>query len=285
MEHMFNRVIVLLNSVEKMEVLLHKGVTFAKEHKALLEVLYVHEESWFDIPDLFLKEEQRESDRQAIDTKKIKQEIEKHLEILSPDETYATLVFLDDTVDRLLSHAKEVETTLVITEYHEKLATVLLSKTAYAFWFIKRQQARYKKMILAIDLKDNVSSCIEMAQHFFPDTALTLVHDYRYMLDVLSVREDYFNLVPMSNEIDAQLGSKLQVQQKSLLERYANKYKIESYFMEGEGLLDEDLAEYIKDEKFNLTILYRNNEELFFSPTLIVKLMNALSTDFLICKP
>ena len=282
MEHMFNRVIVLLNDFNNIEILLKKAMDFSKLHKTVLEIVYVQEEPLFDIPDFFLSDERIDED--AVDEVKIKKIIQIYLDALNPTEEHAIFVYIDDTVDRLLTHAKDTEHTLIITDYHEEITPALMVKTSYAYWIIKGEQERYEKMVLPLDLKENAGSCIETAKHLFKDVPMTLVHDYRYVLDVLAMREDYLNVVPLTTDVDLELNEQLKIQQKEMLETYKNKYNVEGHFMEGEGLLDEDLIEYIQKEKFNLTVLYHNNEELFFSPVLIMNLIEELSTDFFICK-
>ena len=283
MEHIFNRVIVLLNDFNNVEILLKKAMDFSKQHKTVLEIVYVQEEPLFDIPDFFLSDESIAED--TVDEVKIKKLIQFYLDALNPTAEHAIFVYTDDTVDRLLTLAKEIESTLIITDYHEEIISELMVKTSYAYWIIKGEQERYEKMVLPLDLKENADLCIEIAKHIFKDIPITLVHDYRYILDVLAMREDYLNVVPLTSSVDLELNEQLKIQQKELLKEYQEKYDVAGYFMEGEGLLDEDLIEYIQKEKFNLTVLYRNNEELFFSPVLIVNLLKELSTDFFICKP
>jgi len=282
MEYSFNRVIVLLNDFNNIEILLKKAMDFSKLHKTVLEIVYVHEEPLFDVPDFFLSDESIDED--TVDEVKIKKIIQIYLDALNPTEKHAIFVFTDDTVDRLLSHAKDNEHTLIITDYHEEITPALMVKTSYAYWIIKGQQEHYEKMVLPLDLKANADLCIETTKDIFKDIPMTLVHDYRYILDVLTMREDYLNVVPLTSDIDLELNEQLKIEQKEMLKDYQEKHHIKGHFMEGEGLVDEDLIEYIEKEKFNLTVLYHNNEELFFSPVLIVNLIEKLSTDFFICK-
>lgn len=282
MEHSFNRVIVLLNDFNNIEILLKKAMDFSKLHKTVLEIVYVHEAPLFDVPDFFLSDESIDED--TVDEVKIKKIIQIYLDALNPTEKHAIFVFTDDTVDRLLSHAKDNEHTLIITDYHKEITPALMAKTAYAYWIIKGEQERYEKMVFPLDLKVSAGSCIETAKHIFKDIPMTLVHDYRYISDVVTMNEDYLNVVPLASSIDLELNKQLKMEQKEIFKEYQEKHAVKGYFMEGEGLIDEDLIEYIQKEQFNLTILYHNDEELFFSPTLIMKLIEKLSTDFFICK-
>ncbi len=282
MKHIFDRVIVLLNDLENIDILLKRAVEFSTKHEASLEILYVHEEPLFAVPDYFLSEESIEEGQ--LDKAKVKNEIQKHLEAFDANANHAILVYVDDTVDRLLNLAKEVEKSLVITNYHEHITASLIEKTSYSYWINKGDKELYDNTVLPINLKEESKKCIELAQHVFPESSLELVYDYRYLLDVLAVREDYLNVVPVTTGIDYELNEELKVQNEKTFEAYKKEFNVEGSFIEGEGLLHEDLIAYIQKENFDLTILYRSDEELFFTPVLILALIEVLDTDFFICK-
>jgi len=282
MTHIFDRVIVLLNNLEEIDTLLKRALEFSSKHGTTLEILYVHEEPLFALPDFFLSEEHR--DEGKIDKHKIKEEVQKHLEQFDKSENHAILVYMDDTVDRLLTYAKDILHTLVVTNYHEEITPLLIKKTSYSYWINKGGKEYYENIVLPIDLKDESRKCIESAQHIFSESNLHLVYDYRYLLDVLAVREEYLNVVPVTTVVDYELYKKFKVEKQKSFEAYKKEFNLLGHFIEGEGPLDEDLAEYIKKESFDLTILYHNDEELFFSPILILRLLELLDTDFFICK-
>jgi len=282
MKHIFDRVIVLLNDLENIDILLKRAVDFSTKHEASLEILYVHEEPLFAVPDYFLSEES--IDEEQLDKAKVKNEIQKHLEAFDANANHAILVYVDDTVDRLLNLAKEVEKSLVITNYHEHITASLIEKTSYSYWINKGDKELYDNTVLPINLKEESKKCIELAQHVFPESSLELVYDYRYLLDVLAVREDYLNVVPVTTGIDYALNEELKVQNEKTFEAYKKEFNVKGSFIEGEGLLHEDLIAYIQKENFDLSILYRSDEELFFTPVLILALIEDLDTDFFICK-
>lgn len=283
MHHIFNRVIVVLNDLERIDTLLKKAVDFSIQHQTILEILYVHEEPLFELPDFF-RTDDKIAERQ-MDKAKIKKEIQTRLNAFNLTKECAILVYIDDTVNRLLTHAKDAEHTLIMTNYHEHLTKSLIEKTTYSYWIMKGNQEHYENIVLPIDLKEHSRTCIQATQHIFPNSKLSLVYDYRYILDVLALREDYLNVVPLTTGVDMEFNEELKAQQKETFDAYVTEFNATGYFMEGEGLLDEDLIAYIQKEGFDLTVLYHNDEELFFSPTLILDLLEELSTDFLICKP
>jgi hypothetical protein len=282
MHHLFDRVIVLLNDLDNIDTLLRRGVEFSRKHETSLEILYVHEEPLFAVPDFFLSEENR--GKGQIDKSKIKDKIQEHLELFDSSKNHAILVYIDDTVERLLNHAKDVGRTLVVTNYHKTVSSSLLEKTSYSFWINRGVKEVYKNIVFPINLKEESKKCIEATQHIFPESKLSLVYDYRYLLDVLAVREDYLNVVPITTGIDYTLHKKVKAENEETFESYKKEFNVDGTFIEGEGLLHEDLVEYIKEKSFDLTILYHSDDELFFSPVLILALLEALETDFFICK-
>ena len=280
MKHQYNRVVVLLNDFEKIDTLLERAINFSKEHNTILEILYVHEEPLFDIPDYFLSDEKINENK--IDPIKIKEKIQSHLDTYNLTESHAILVYLDDTVDRLLTHLSDAEHTLIVTTYNEALTTQLISKTPYSYWIIKNNNTdTYANMVFPSDLSDESKKVIGLTQHIFSSSRLHLLYDYRYILDTLAIREDYLNVTPVTIEIDTELNEQKKAEEKERFNDYKKEFNIEGTFLEGEDLLEDDLAKFIKDN-FDLTIIYRRDEELFSSPSLILSLMKKVSSDFFV---
>jgi len=280
MKHQYNRVVVLLNDFEKIDTLLERAIDFSKEHNTILEILYVHEEPLFDIPDYFLSDEKINENK--IDPIKIKEKIQSHLDTYNLTESHAILVYLDDTVDRLLTHLSDAEHTLIVTTYNEALTTQLISKTPYSYWIIKNNNTdTYANMVFPSDLSDESKKVIGLTQHIFSSSRLHLLYDYRYILDTLAIREDYLNVTPVTIEIDTELNEQKKAEEKERFNDYKKEFNIEGTFLEGEDLLEDDLAKFIKDN-FDLTIIYRRDEELFSSPSLILSLMKKVSSDFFV---
>jgi len=281
MNHIFKRTIVLLNSLDKIEILLQRAIAFSATHQTTLEILYVHEAPLFAVPDIFLSEEKR-SER-VLDKVKVKDEIGKRLEALGYTQESVVLVYVDNTVDRLRNHAKDEKESLVICHYHESITPQLMQKSSCAFWINKSFKKSYETMVMPIDLKSESRDCIATAQHIFAESKLELVYDYRYLLDVLVMREDYLNVVPLTTGVDYELSREMAMKNREQFEAYKKEFNVDGFFMEGTGPLHEDLMEYITEQKFDLTVLYHNNEELFFSPTLIVLLLEELESDVFVC--
>jgi len=278
MKHPFKKTIVLLNTTDNMKNILQKGVKFSKQHNTILEILFVHEEPLFELPDIFrLKREENSLDKESI-----KKEINSQLLELSPNEKYAIFIYVDDTLHRLETIAKEPKETLVITPYQKEITPTLIEETSYAFWVLKEAK-EYNKILLPTDLKEPTMKAINYALHIFEGSRLFLVHDHRYLVDTLAVQADYLNVTPLTSPITIELNEEIKEAHKKEFENYLKEFGIEGEFIEANGEVDEDLIEYTKKNGFDLLFMYRNDEEMFSSSILILKLMEELKIDFFIC--
>ena len=278
MKHPFKKTIVLLNTTDNMKNILQKGVKFSKQHNTILEILFVHEEPLFELPDIFrLKRE-----KNSLDKENIKKEINSQLLELSPNEKYAIFIYVDDTLHRLETIAKEPKETLVITPYQKEITPTLIEETSYAFWVLKEAK-EYNKILLPTDLKEPTMKAINYALHIFEGSRLFLVHDHRYLVDTLAVQADYLNVTPLTSPITIELNEEIKEAHQKEFENYLKEFGIEGEFIEANGEVDEDLIEYTKKNGFDLLFMYRNDEEMFSSSILILKLMEELKIDFFIC--
>jgi len=278
MKHPFKKTIVLLNTTDNIKNALQKGVNFSKQHNTILEILFVHEEPLFELPDIFrLKREENSLDKESI-----KKEINRQLLELNPNDKYAIFVYIDDTLHRLKSIAKEPKETVVITPYHKDITPTLIEETSYAFWVLKETKESYKKILLPTDLKEPTMKAINYALHIFQGSKLFLVHDHRYLVDTLLVQADYLNVAPITSPLTFELNEEIKEAHQKEFENYLKEFGIDGEFIEANGEVSEDLIEYTKQHEFDLLFMYRSDEELFSSASLIVTLMENLEIDFFI---
>ncbi len=110
---MGGKVLAVINEIEALEGILQKAIVLCQEEGSLLEVLFVHEERYFELPDFFHLKGAPE--KGTLDEVKLKKEIEERLEALGYKEDAAVLVKADDTVDRVLELTKDdTAATLVV---------------------------------------------------------------------------------------------------------------------------------------------------------------------------
>ncbi len=279
-QHPFKRVVVLLSDLENTHQLLQKAVDFSQQQQIILEILYVHEEALFEIPDYFLSENQIAHER--LDKKRIKAKIQEQLVALGVQEKYAILIYENDTVNQLLYLFKEQKETLFITSYHQELNQKLIEKTPYSFWIIKKSVPQYKRIVLPLDFSENAKKALQITQQLFTKNVITIVHDYRYLLDAVDIQVDYLNLIPTLSPETIAFNNRLKEKQKEKFEKYKKEFTIKGDCIEGKGALDQDLMSYISKRGFDLTILCHQDSELFLSPSLIITLLKEVSTDFFI---
>jgi len=281
MAHIFKRTVALLNDLNNLDLVLKKSIEFSTKHQTILEILYIQEEALFEVPDYFLAEDKIA--KEGIDKAKIKAKIEEHLKKLHQNEPHAIFVKEDDTVGQILHYGQEDKTVLFIGAYHESLTPKLLEQTPYSFWFIKNKDViAYEKIVLPLDFQGESKKIIQATKHIFSDSEITLLHDYRYLVDTVMVQVDYLNIVPIITSDMVELNEVLKKEKQEILKTYTKEFELKGVCVEGEGALDEELIRYIGTHEFDLTVLYHRDTELFLSPSLIVVLLKKVDTDFFI---
>ncbi|CAA6813060.1 MAG: Unknown protein [uncultured Sulfurovum sp.] len=281
MKHPFKRIVILLNDLEHMETLLKKGVTFSNEHHLLLEVLFVHEVPLFEVPDFFLSDEK--ISESILDKDKIKEKIEEYLNSLDLKAEHTIFVYENDTIDRINTLIPQVDGTLILTQYHHELSSQLIEETPYTYWIIKKGRVP-QNIAFTIDLEDKFQPYLLWIKHLFPEAKIELIHNYRYMLDPLITSQDYLIVEPLTQALDIEMNKVLREQKMEIFTNYQNELDLEGTFLEGEGIFNNDIIHYLQEKHFNLTILCRDNVDIFFSSSLINEFMKEVQTDFFICQ-
>lgn len=121
-----NKVLAVLNDIEALDIVLKRAVSLSEEKKVILEVLFVHEEKMFGLPDFFRFKET--SEENLVDKDKIKKEIESKLTALGSKQEPIVLVQIDDTVDRVLELTKNDESTTIVVQNHDVITKKLTQK-------------------------------------------------------------------------------------------------------------------------------------------------------------
>ncbi len=114
-----NKVLAVVNDIEALDTVLKRAVPLADERKTILEVLFVHEEKMFRLPDFFRFKET--PDKDVVDKDKVKKEIENKLATLGSKQEPIVLVQIDDTLDRVLELTKNDESTTVVIQSHDAI--------------------------------------------------------------------------------------------------------------------------------------------------------------------
>lgn len=126
MNNSTNKVVAVLNNIKALDIVLKRAISLSEEKKAVLEVLFVHEEKIFGLPDFFRFKETPE--KGVIDKDKIKKEIESKLTTLGSKQKHIVLVKIDDTVDRVLELTKGDEVSTIIMQSNDAITKKLTQK-------------------------------------------------------------------------------------------------------------------------------------------------------------
>ena len=267
------RVVVLINDIEKIDNLIKKGVEFANEHKKRLEVLFVHEAPTFSLPDYFFSSHSKKAklDRDRVESK-IKEDIHKI------DSGIKTLLFIVEgtTLDTVLSHAKGSTEILFITSYEKKTTQKLLKKTPYSYLILKNSSFTHHNILMPVELDDSTKDDIKLIKDIFPKSSIEIVHDYRYRIPYTEV-----DIVPVVSHLDREIHQETRANERDIFESYKKEFNIQGDFIEEKESLNIDLLNYIESRETDLIVIH-HQEELMFSPSVTFNLLDKVSSNFLI---
>lgn len=274
------KIVVVLNDFEKVDELLQKAIKLSQKHDTFLEVLYIHESPLFDLPDYFRLDKSIHDN--IIDKEKVQKEIKERILKLGFTKNYVTLVFVDDTINRVLTQTSEDTETLIIMAYHKKITQQLIKKSHLPLLIIKNSVIDYKKIILPVDLGENMYNCIKLANTIFPNIEKRLLYDYRYVIDTSILDTDNLVLSTPDPILNAEINEELKKSQLYEFEVLKKETGLDGDFIEESLSIEDDLSQYINMNHFDLTILCSNKKQFFFSDSLCFPLLEKLSTDILI---
>lgn len=274
------KIIVVLNNFQKADDLLQKAIMLSQKHNAFLEVLYIHETALFDLPDYFrVKESLNDS---GVDKDKVEKEIKERILKFGFENDYAILVFVADTIDKVLISTREDTQTLILIEYHKKMTQQLVKKSHLPLLIVKNSVIDYKKIVLPVDLGENMHKCINLADTIFPNIEKRLLFDYRNVVDTSNLDVNNLVIPTMNPLLNMEINKELKKNQLNAFEDLKKKTGFDGDFIEEALSLEDDLSHYINISDSDLTILYSNKEEFLFSNSLCFSLLETLSTDILI---
>lgn len=274
------KIIVVLNDFEKVDDVLKKAVMLGKKHDTFLEILYVHESPLFDLPDYFCAKENLNNN--LIDKEKVKKEINERILKLGFTKNYAILVFDDDTIDRVITQTSKDTNSLILMAYHKKISLELAEKSNLPLLIVKNSVINYKKILLPVDLGENMYKCINFANTIFPDTQKKLVYDYLFVCNPTILDDTNFLISAPNPILNREINEELRKNQLHEFEVLKKETGFEGDFIEGLISLEDDLSKYININNFDLTILCSNREHFLFFNSRCFSLLETITTDILI---
>ena len=265
MQASIQKIIAVLNDFTMIDEILSKTFSFAHEHHATVEILYVHESPLFNIPDFFSSKEEE----MTLDKEKIKVSILEKVNTFDFEKPPVVFVKIDDTEDRVWALAREDKETFIITAYHKDITQKLVSKISQPILVLKNNIPNYQKMALVVNAGSPSSICIERVQSNFPKIDIELFYDYRYIVDP---------------GMEASLQN-VQIIEDAQREAF-DALKAESglkgkFFIDGD-FLGTQISVYLQEKNFDILYVCAHPDGFFISDDLLLSLLEDVDCDMLV---
>lgn len=274
------RIMAVINDFGMADAILSKAAALSQREQAKLEVMFVHEEKLFDLPEFFRFKEI--APNQPVDKEKIQKEITQKLTVLGVKESVPVLVFVDDTADHVLLQTKNAQETLIILSYDKNIARKVIKKSHLPVLVIKHNRTvDYAKVVVPVDFSPASKESIVLAKALFPQKQIELVHDYRALY-----MEGF-----MDSEGMAELGAEVELtdmEKKAAednFEALLQEMQCKGSFLTEKASFQEDLSDFILDNGHDLAIIGSNNADKLFFDSVSFDLLETLPIDLLIYSP
>jgi len=263
-----DKIVVVLNELDMAEILLQRAFSFASERDAVVEVLYVHKKPMFSVPDFFRLKKGVEDD--TLDKEKIKQSIKDTISKIENSKECAIFVFVDDTVSRVLALVKDDKKILIITPYHQKITQNLVKKIHLPILVIKNEYSKYKNILLYLNVDSRSDECVLQTKDFFSNSKIRLLYDYRYIVDP-------------SIDIDLQNIQEIEKIQRESFEKLKKKSALDGDFFVDSSFFGDSLIKYLQKKEYDLVIVCTHQDDFIIADSIMLELLQNLSTDTLVC--
>ena len=234
------KTLALINEVKDVKDILTNAIKLLKDET--LEVLFVHEEELFDLPDLFKPDFEKDD---TIDKDAIKKEILKQLNELKFNKDVAIFVKISDTASQASALLKE-QKAIIVTKLND--ATINLQDSKYTIFYASSQET-YKNIAINIKLDSDTQECIDFAKENFKDAKITLVYDYINYIDITAVGVDPL----LAPEFDPTINAEVVEAQKNIFKDFIKKAGFNGVFLE-DFSQESALSEYVNDNGVDLLI-------------------------------
>ena len=272
------KIIAVLNDFETADAVLLKSLILSKEQDVQLEIIFVHEEAFFKLPDFFRFK--KSPPEETIDTKKIREEIADKVVALGNKEGCPILVFIDDTADRVLVQTQDEKETIIVISYHKKIAKKLIKQSHLPILIIKNNHTEnYEKIVVPVDFSLASKESIVLAKTLFPTKQIELVHDYRTLdmegfMDSEGLKNTGIELINIEKK-DAEDN----------FEALLQEMQCKGYFITEKTSPKEDLSDFIQRNGNDLAVIGSNNANKLFFDSVSFDLLETLLIDLLIYAP
>ncbi len=273
------KILVVIHDRDSIPTLLEKALLLAKDKNFILEVLYVHEEALFDVPDYFRP--QRLSDDGLIDKAKIKKEIVSQLKVVGAPDDVAVFVYINDTEERIHYITREDHNVLLVTAFHPKVTKKLVAHMDFPIVIIKTKN-KFKHVIVPVDLSSHTDACIEQVREWFSQSAIELLYDFRYVVDISLMDIDYLGVPTAEPILDMQLNEQIREEQKSSFEALKKRSGLRGTFIEEEDSIVDDLSTFINKGGYDLAYVCAKKREHWLDDSLSLSLLEMVKCDLFV---
>jgi len=272
-----DRVIALINRADDMQNVLKKALWFSDRFDLVLEVLYVHEESLFELPDFFRPEFIKDN---SLDEEYVTDEIKKTLKSIGSQKDVAIFVKINDSVDRVLHLANE--DSLIVSGYVKDISKELVKKSKSPVLIVKNDFISYEKLIMPVDLSEDSKSCVNRAKELFEGAKIRIVYDYRYPYEMMVPDVNFMDMPIYDPIFDKELNDELK---KSSYERYykfLDELRVDGDFIEGDLDVDEDLKEYASKRGCELFFICKKGGSEIMDSSVAQSLIEKIDCDLFV---
>ncbi len=241
------RVVAVINDIERAEEILSNAKNFVAED-GVLEVLYVYEESLFELPEYFRPRFLKED---VIDKDEVKREIEDTLERIGYSGESAVFVEISDTVSHLIHLIKDQDDLLVINRYHEDISSKMIEESNCFVLTLKNKPIEKGDILYIASLDNRDKNNIKLIEKFFPDAKIKLLYDFHYYTIASA---DYLDPMISTPVMDIQIDQEAKKAKKELFDKLVEESGLEGEFIE--EWVDEDikLLSSIKEGDYGLVV-------------------------------
>jgi hypothetical protein len=270
-----NTIFALINDYEKANKLIKKAIDLAQEQEAFLEIIFVHEEALFSLPDFFRPKQS--VDKEKFDVQKIKEELIQKVKDYSSKQAFFVSVKINDSLNHLEQRVKGHEKSLIVMSYHERLSHSIISKIKLPSLILKHGFKSYVNLAIPINVEHSPLACIDMAKTVFPQVNMKLLYDDVCTIGPISIDASYLELgVEETQKVELDAGEVFKALQK--------KTGLKGVLISEYSTVAGDIDDYIQKHEFQLSVLSASHEHIFEADSIIHALFESLKTDCFICR-
>ena len=269
-----NTVFALINHYEKADKIIEKAIDLAQEQEAFLEIIFVHEEALFSLPDFFQLKEN--IDKEKFDVQKMKEKLTQKVKNYSKEQAFVVLVEINDSLHHLQQSVKDHEKSLIVMFYHKHLSHAIISKIKLPLLILKHAFKSYVNLAIPINVEHNPLACIGKAKTIFPQANIKLLYDDVCTIGPISIDASYLELGEEETE-------QVELDAKEAFEALQTKTGLKGVLISEYSTVAGDIDDYIQKHEFQLSVLGASHEYIFESDSISFSLLDSLKTDCFIC--